>query len=160
MNIALENAGIVRRGLACAIDLILVPLVSVLVMLVSGVMEHAAAYADNQPWIRGIGLGVAGYLILNGWLLYARGQTFGKLVTGLAIVAAGDGSKPELWRLILVRGPFFALLYLPIIYPVVGLLAVWPLIDLGFAFRADRRSLHDLVAGTRVVRRVSVTTGE
>ncbi len=147
---ATENAAVWRRLVATGIDFVAVPAMSFLVMWVSGVMEHAAAYAGNQPLIRGIGLGIVGYLILNGWLLASRGQTLGKWCTGIKLVGK-DGNKPAWWRLIFIRALFFPLLYLPLLYAVFGLFALLPLIDVLHALRADRRCLHDMAAGTRVV---------
>ena len=146
----LQNAAVWRRIVATGIDLVVVPAVSFLVMWVSGVMEHAAAYAGNQPWIRGIGLGIVGYLIVNGWLLASRGQTLGKWITRIRIVTT-DGHKPSWWRLIFIRALFFPLMYLPLLYAVVGLFALLPFIDVLHALRADRRCIHDMAAGTRVV---------
>jgi uncharacterized RDD family membrane protein YckC len=148
----MEEAGLVRRVLATVVDFVVVPVVSFGLLLVTGLMEGPEAYVDGQPVIRGLVLGAGGYLLLNGWLLAARGQTLGKALTGLVIVSA-DGDAAPLWRLVCIRGPFFALLYLPMLYAVVGLLALLPLIDQAFVLRRDRRALHDLAAGTRVVRR-------
>ncbi len=147
---ATENAPVWRRIIATGIDFILVPAMSFLVMWVSGVMEHAAAYAGNQPLIRGIGLGVVGYLILNGWLLVSRGQTLGKWLTKIKLINE-DGNKPAWWRLIFIRALFFPLMYLPLLYSVFGLFALLPLVDVLHALRPDRRCLHDMAAGTRVV---------
>ena len=146
-------AGIPRRLLATAIDFVVVPLASLLVMLVSGAMEHAEAYVGNQPWIRAFLLGVAGYLLVNDWLLHVRGQTWGKLIMGIKIVAADTGEIAAWWRLICIRALFFPMLYLPILYGLVGLLALLPVVDQAVGLRGDRRCLHDWLAGTRVVRR-------
>ncbi len=155
MSAALQSPHTGRRLVATAIDFVLVPLVSFLVMLVSGAMESADAYAGNQIWLRGIGLGVAGYLLINGWLLHRRGQTVGKMVMGIMIVDATSGEKASWWRLILIRALFFPLLYLPLLFSFVGLWALLPLLDQAFVLRPDRRCLHDLAAGTVVVARVA-----
>ena len=155
MNTALQSPHTGRRLVASAIDFVLVPLVSFLVMLVSGAMETADAYAGNQIWLRGVGLGVAGYLLINGWLLHRRGQTVGKMVMGIMIVDATSGEKASWWRLILIRALFFPLLYLPLLFSFVGFLALLPVLDQAFVLRSDRRCLHDLVAGTAVVARVT-----
>ncbi|MEE4284386.1 MAG: RDD family protein [Pseudomonadales bacterium] len=154
MSAAGQRAHTGRRIIASSIDFVLVPLVSFLVMLVSGAMETADAYAGNQIWLRGIGLGVAGYLLINGWLLHRRGQTVGKMVMGIMIVDAQSGEKAAWWRLIAIRALFFPLLYLPLLYSIVGLWALLPLLDQAFALRRDRRCLHDLAAGTAVVTRL------
>lgn len=145
-----------RRLLAGAIDLLLVPLASFGLLLVTGAMEHAEAYVGLQPVIRPLLLGLAGYLLLNGWLLYRRGQTLGKACVKLATFAvtpsAASKERPAFWRLVPLRGLFFPLPYLLLLYPILGLLALIVVIDWAFALRADRRCLHDLVAGTRVGR--------
>ncbi|MNT88741.1 RDD family protein [compost metagenome] len=53
---------------------------------------------------------------------------------------------PELGNLLLKR---YLVWWLLAYIPVVGMLVV--LVDYLFIFRADRRCLHDLAAGTRVV---------
>ena len=153
MSVESNQPGIVRRGLATLVDIIVVPVVSLLVMLVTGAMEHAEAYAGAQPYLRAFGLGVAGYLVINGLLLHKRGQTVGKALVGIMIVSRQTGEKAKLWRLILIRALFFPLLYLPVLFPLVGALALLPVIDQAFIFRRDRRCLHDLAADTCVVLR-------
>lgn len=144
-------ASIVRRGIATGIDFLIVPAVSFLLMLVTGAMETASAYAGLQPVIRPVLLGIAGYLIVNGWLLYARGQTLGKLIAKVQIVRADADAVAPFWKLVLIRGWFFAFLYLPLGFSLLGVLVMIPVIDCAFAFRSDRRCLHDLLCGTRVV---------
>lgn len=140
-------AGRGRRLVATLIDLFVVPLVSVLVLLVSGVFENAEAYAGNQIYIRGFLLGVAGYLLINGWLLHTRGQTLGKTIMGIMIVSNGTSTPAPLWRLVLIRALFFPTLYLVFFFPLT-LIAI---IDQAFIFGKKRRCLHDLVCGTSVV---------
>lgn len=144
-------ASIPRRLLATAIDFVVVPLASLLVMLVSGVMEGVEAYIGYQSWIRGIGLGIAGYLMVNVWLLSTRSQTLGKGLLGLEI-ATPEGAPAPFWRCV-IRALFFPLLYLPPLYSVFGWLALLPVIDFMWGLRQDRRCLHDLAAGTVVRRR-------
>lgn len=146
-----------RRFSATAIDFLVVPLVSLLVMLISGVMEGVEAYVGYQTWIRGISLGVVGYLVVNGWLLFARGQTLGKGLMRLAIVTP-DGQRPSMGRLF-VRGLFFPWLYLPLFFATFGGFVLLPIIDLAIGLRKDRRCLHDLVAGTVVQVRYNATQG-
>ncbi len=82
------------------------------------------------------------FFALHGLLLFRYGQTIGKRMMGLAIVML-DGQRPSFTHLILNR-------YLPqwiagSIHPFLGL------VDIMFIFRGDRRCLHDLIAGTKVV---------
>ena len=77
--------------------------------------------------------------------LSRRGQTVGKRAMKIGIVKL-DGSKPGFLHAVLLRALVNGL---PGAIPVVGVL--YPLIDFLFIFRADRRCVHDLIAGTRVV---------
>lgn len=90
--------------------------------------------------------GILVFLALNGYLLAKGGQTIGKRLVGTRIVSVTDGQILPLARV-------FCLRYLPIwviaLVPFVGNLIA--LIDILFIFREDRRCLHDLIAGTRVV---------
>ena len=128
-------AGRGRRLVATVVDAIVVPIVVFFLMLVSGAFEHAEDYVGVRPLVSGLLLAVGGYLLPNGWLLFRRGQTLGKLATGIAIASVGSGDVPAFWRLML-RGLLFLFL---------------PVIDVLFIFRGDRRCLHDLICGTRVV---------
>lgn len=136
-----------RRILASTIDFILVPTVAILLMLVTGVLEHADDYTGYQPLIRGFLLGLSSYLILNGWLLWQRGQTVGKAVMGIAIVSADDASKLSIWKLLLIRAWFFPLLYIGFL----GWFVLLPLLDLIWILKKDRRCLHDYLCGSAVV---------
>ena len=144
---------LVRRAGATLVDVVVVPLVAFALLLVTGVMQSPEAYVDLQPLLRATGLGVSAYLLVNGWLLAARGQTLGKLITGIAIHDVTTNAPAPLWRLVCLRALFFPLLYLPLLFGMVGVLALLPLLDIAFALRGDRRALHDLAAGTCVVRR-------
>ncbi len=88
-----------------------------------------------------------GFLVLHGYLLHKHGQTIGKRLLGIRIVSATDGQLVSL-------GKIFGLRYVPIqlvsIVPIVG--NILPLVDVLFIFREDRRCLHDLIAGTKVVK--------
>ena len=149
MSAELPLAGRGRRFAATLIDLVLVPLLAILLMLVTGVLEHAEDWsAGAMPVMRMLGLAVASYVILNLWPLWARGQTAGKAILGIRIVSAKTGEKAPLWRLVL-RGLFFPTLYL-IVSPYT---AIVPLADQAFIFAKQRRCLHDLICGTSVVRR-------
>lgn len=85
------------------------------------------------------------FLLIHGYFLKKNGQTAGKRIVGIRISNLQEG-VPPLSRLITLR-------YLPItlvsLIPVVGQLLV--LVDVLFIFRSDRRCLHDLVAGTKVL---------
>ena len=92
-------------------------------------------------------VGMIVFLLLHGYLLHNYGQTIGKRLVGTRIVSATDNQ-------IVPLGKIFALRFVPMqlisIVPVVG--TIIPLIDVLFIFRDDRRCLHDLIAGTKVIK--------
>jgi uncharacterized RDD family membrane protein YckC len=87
------------------------------------------------------------FLVVQGYLLHRYGQTIGKRLLGIRIVSAFDGQ-------LLPLGKIFGLRYVPIqlasVIPVIG--TILPIADVLFIFREDRRCLHDLIAGTKVVK--------
>lgn len=86
------------------------------------------------------------FLVFNGYLLATKGQTIGKLAVGTRIVSSENGRILPLWKLIGLRYvPFYALGYVPIVGPLLGL------VNILLIFRQDRRCLHDHVAGTKVI---------
>jgi uncharacterized RDD family membrane protein YckC len=153
MSATFPLAGRGRRLAATLIDVTLVPIVAILLMLVTGVLEHAADWSTRaMPVLRMIGLGLASYVLLNLWLLWRRGQTVGKVVMGTLIVDAKSGERVPFWRLV-VRGLFFPTLYMIVLVPYIALI---PLIDQALIFRKDRRCAHDWICRTTVVVRARV----
>jgi uncharacterized RDD family membrane protein YckC len=144
---AMPAAGRGRRLLATLIDMVLVPIPTLVLVMIFGVVEHAEDYR-SMAWVGWTALlAVVSYLALNGYLLWRRGQTIGKALLGIRIVAAAGGSKVPLWKLICIRALFFPLLYLAVLWP----LTLLPVIDQAFIFTRRRRCLHDFAAGTQVV---------
>lgn len=88
-------------------------------------------------------------VLVNVVLLTVRGQTLGKLLVGIQIVRQFDGSRAGFVKAVLLRG---------VVFGFIGMIgAIGPIVllaDVLFIFRRDRRCLHDLVADTRVVRRL------
>ena len=89
--------------------------------------------------------GVAG---AQAFLIVSAGQSIGKRLFGLRIVRV-DGRPVDFLHGVLKRGWFFAALSG---IPYVGLLVRCA--DIVLMFSADRRCLHDHLAGTKVVRTV------
>lgn len=86
------------------------------------------------------------FMAVNGYLLAKRGQSVGKVVAKTRIVSVKDGGILPLQTIIGLRYlPLWIVSAIPFIGPLVGL------IDSLFVFRDDRRCIHDLIAGTRVV---------
>jgi uncharacterized RDD family membrane protein YckC len=150
MSATLPLAGRGRRFAATLIDVLLVPAVAILLMLVTGVLEHAGDWSQSaMPFLRMLGLGLASYVLLNLWLLWMRGQTVGKALLGIAIVDSKTGAPVPIWRLF-IRGLFFPTLYMVVLVPYIALV---PVVDQALIFRKDRRCVHDWVCRTAVVRR-------
>jgi uncharacterized RDD family membrane protein YckC len=146
----LPLAGRGRRLVATLIDVVLVPVVAILLMLVTGVLEHASDWSTSaMPVLRMIGLGLASYVLLNLWPLWTRGQTVGKAVMGTIVVDAKTDERVPIWRLF-VRGLFFPTLYMIVLVPYIALI---PVIDQALIFRKDRRCVHDWICRTAVVKR-------
>ena len=105
--------------------------------------------SGQQPglaWQIGIGLsGFVCFLLVNGYLLNRSGQTVAKRLLGLRIVDL-NGNKPEFFRLAGLR---YGVGQLAAMIPIVNM--IYGLADALFIFREDRRCIHDLIAGTRVV---------
>jgi uncharacterized RDD family membrane protein YckC len=132
---------------AALIDGLIMSLATVPVAYFTG--AFAAAQQGIEPslgqQLLSLVLGVAAFVLVNGHFLKAYGQTLGKRLLKIAIVDL-NGKVPELGNLLLKR---YLVWWLLAYIPVVGMLVV--LVDYLFIFRADRRCLHDQLAGTRVV---------
>ena len=144
----------IQRMAATGLDWSLSTVVTLLVILATGVLEHAEDYANvGQSTINAVLCGLPAYLMLNGWMLWTRGQTAGKAAMGLMIVDHQTGNCASFWKLLFVRA------LIPVVVVAVGfiweLLWLLVLIDFCFIFRKDQRCLHDWIAGTRVVKRVA-----
>jgi len=86
------------------------------------------------------------WLALNTYFLSQRSQTLGKVITHIRIVNEADGLPAPLRRTIVLR-------YLPVAaVSLLPVLQVLTLVDIAFIFRKDHRCLHDLIAGTVVVK--------
>lgn len=144
-----------RRLVATLIDFALVPTLALGLMLVTGVLEHAEAWVWPQPLVRGIGLGLAAYLILNAWPLVRSGQTVGKWALRVRIVAAGSDDAPPAWRLVARAFALPALAFglvvgVDVVLAFAAICLVF-LVDAGFVAGRARRALHDHLIGTTVV---------
>jgi uncharacterized RDD family membrane protein YckC len=103
MNDSASPVHLGRRFSAGLIDFVTVPLLAVVLLLVTGAMEHAEDYAGNGPIIRPVLLGLSSYYLLNGWLLWSRGQSLGKAIVGIMIVRQGSTEKASAWNLLFIR---------------------------------------------------------
>ena len=86
------------------------------------------------------------YLALHGYLLATRGQSLGKMAVQIKIVDYDTGQLLPFGKLVGFRlAPVWIVSQIPIIGGVLGL------IDILFIFGEERRCVHDLIAGTKVV---------
>jgi uncharacterized RDD family membrane protein YckC len=143
-----ELAGRGQRLAAAIVDGIIGMALASPMMVLLGTFDYLKAGQPLPVWLTIVstGLGFVLFALVNGYFLKTNGQTIGKKMIGIKIVDMRD----ELLSL----GRVLGLRYLPITLvtavPILG--QILPLIDVLFIFRKDRRCLHDLIAGTRVVR--------
>lgn len=147
-----DLASLGERLAAALLDGLLMLVINLPLMYLGGYFRavmDAAASGGQPPFtllLTWAGIGFVIFLLVQGYPLHAWGQTWGKRILRIRI-ADLDGGQPPLTTLIGRR-------YLPIqvvaLVPFLGNLLV--LIDTLMIFRADRRCVHDLIAGTRVVK--------
>ncbi len=100
---------------------------------------------DKSKILGGLALYLSIFYVVEGWFLYQRNQSLGKMALGLRIVRA-DGQRPSFARIFGARLlAFGALGHIPVVGPFIGLF------DALFIFGSGRRCLHDRVADTIVV---------
>ncbi|MCU0665204.1 MAG: RDD family protein [Myxococcota bacterium] len=138
-----------RLGAQILDGLIMSPLTIGLFAAMSYSGDFEFGKTTSIPWhwtVIGLVVGLGAWLAVNGHFVRTRGQTLGKMAVGVRIVRAETGELAPLARI-------FGLRVLPVSIitqiPYVGNLIA--LVDVLFIFRDDKRCLHDLVAGTKVV---------
>lgn len=138
-----------QRLTAVVIDGLIAGLATIVVMMalipVFGSDAETMATSFTTTLIATV-LNIGIFLLINGKFLTANGQTVGKKLMGIKIVSLSGGILP-LKDIVLRR---YAPPVLISIIPIVG--SIFCLADVLCIFRGDRRCLHDLIAGTRVVR--------
>ena len=128
---------------ALLIDYIIVAMIIAFSLLLAQPLRGASRAGAGG--VQGLGLLVAlAFAVLNfGVLAAASGRTLGKWATGLRIMRK-DGGSPSWARLLLRHFVGYPLSLLPLGLGFIGA-----------AFNAQNRGLHDLIAGTVVVRDVA-----
>jgi uncharacterized RDD family membrane protein YckC len=107
-----------------------------------------SGFAEGVIWVW-VGLLIA--MLVQGILIALRGQNLGKILLGGRVVRASDGQPAGFLRGALLRFylPVMLAVFLNVLFPLGCIFLV---IDYCFMFRNDQRCLHDLIAGTKVVR--------
>lgn len=91
-------------------------------------------------------VGLAIYMLINGYPLAKRGQTVGKMLGGIRIVDNDTGEILPLGRLFFLR---LVPIQIANMIPIAG--QVFNLIDALMIFGSERRCLHDRIANTKVI---------
>lgn len=129
------------------IDMLASTALTVPLMLATGVMQQT--FFEQQMTVgQQAAFFVAGWIIflaLNGYLLSKKGQTIGKVVVKTRIVDI-NGDVPNLGKLFVLR---YLVPALVVQLPIVGGIAGFA--NALFIFGAERRCVHDYIAGTWVV---------
>jgi uncharacterized RDD family membrane protein YckC len=118
------------------------------IMFFTGYWQNAMK-GVQPPFTTQLGYGLLGlvaYVLLQGYFLHTSGQTIGKRAAGTRIVSVDDNRILPLWKVIALRQLPISIVSL---VPVFGGFA--GIADVLFIFRRDRRCLHDLIAGTKVI---------
>jgi uncharacterized RDD family membrane protein YckC len=145
-----ESADLVQRFLAALLDGVIHLAYVIPIAYLLGIPNFAYVQHPRPipSWLlpADLLLGCACFVLVHGWFLHTSGQTVGKKVIGIRIVDL-QGRKPPLYRLLGMR-------YLPTslvaLVPVIG--NVIRLVDVLVIFNSERRCIHDVIAGTRVVK--------
>jgi uncharacterized RDD family membrane protein YckC len=143
-----ELAGRLARLAAVLIDALIGIIPAVAVLAYSGGLEPVL---KGQPLTTEQALLVAAwswgsFLAINSYLLFKRGQTIGKYLMHVRIVDLQGGIAP-FWRVILLR---YLLISVVAQLGVLGQLLATA--DCLLIFQKSRRCLHDILAGTRVIK--------
>lgn len=136
-----------RRWLGSVIDVFL----QTILLLAGSVLVQLAApqLFEGLGWWGHIVVMAASllvFLLAHGYFLARYGQTIGKRLLGMRIVAYASHQRLPLWRLVTLREGF---LYTVVLIPGVG--PVIALINALAIFITDHRCLHDLLAGSAVI---------
>ena len=135
------------RFIGAMVDSLASAVVVVPALVFSGLWQRALAgqvsFGDTLLIAFG---GAAIFLMINGYLLATAGQTIGKRVVGTRIVNVSDERIPNFLTLVVAR---YGSTWLVSLIPGVGNL--YGLVDPLLVFRNDRRCVHDLIAGTKVI---------
>lgn len=115
-------------------------------MLAAGMLDQPND--TSKPSTLGLVLIGLGGLILFGLALYniillsTKGQTLGKKILGIRIANHENDNNPGFVKAFLLR---------VFVNALIGFIPLYGLVDICAIFGQERRCIHDLIAGTRVV---------
>jgi uncharacterized RDD family membrane protein YckC len=152
----MSYASLARRVLALLIDVVVLSIVPYTVGIIIGIFDPTITDQEvaedefvNQFAVLWLGITLLYFLVLP---IFWKGKTVGKKIVKIQLQKV-SGENVTLW--VMVKRIIIALMVVPLllstflsIYTNVVLLIVGVTLIL---FRADKRSFHDLIAGTHVV---------
>jgi uncharacterized RDD family membrane protein YckC len=145
---AVELAGRGQRLGAAILDALIALVWSVPLMLLLGVFDYAMR-GRPLPWTLLLASTVIGFIMflaVHGFFLKRNGQTLGKKIVGIRISDL-ENNVPRFGKVIALRYmPIWGISLIPVVGPLLSI------VDVLFIFRSDRRCVHDLLAGTKVLR--------
>lgn len=100
-----------------------------------------------------IGIYVIVFVIMQIRLVLERSQTLGQYFFNIQVFDIKKNKRVGFWRYMFIRDFIGKTLVIGAI-PVINLvfMPIYSLIDHLFIFRKDRRTVHDLIGGTRVIK--------
>ena len=136
-----------RRLFGAIIDSLILGGINFFYLFQSGQFEkmRQGIAPDFSQQLMSLAIVIGAFIVLNSLLLHTRGQTIGKLLLRTRIVKL-DNQPASLHTILLLR--YFPQ-WLVSMIPFIG--GVLSIINVLFIFRADKRCVHDMIAGTRVV---------
>lgn len=143
-----ELASLWQRLGGVLLDSVIFLVIELPVIFVFGVFDQLSS-GRGMLFGQTVGFFVFHFVVfaaLNGWLLAKHGQTIGKKVAGTRIVDLTGNLRPFSIVFFVRYALFGAIANIPI----MG--GIFCLVDSLFIFRNDKRCIHDLIAGTRVVK--------
>jgi uncharacterized RDD family membrane protein YckC len=151
-----ELAGRFTRFASAFVDGILMMGILMPIQFVTGFYQRVSTQTAGivEQFLMSL-LGMAVMLALNGYLLFTRGQTIGKVLTKIQIVDFKSGNLLPFLKVYVYRYLWtLPLLVVVVIIPGAMddlLVNIVVLIDALLIFGAERRCLHDYIAGSKVV---------
>jgi len=142
-----DLASRVSRLLASIIDGLTIGVVTLPLMYFTGGFD-GISNGQQPSFLYSAGIGIIGLVVffaINFNFLKSAGQTVGKRVMNIKVVTL-DGQLPTLGNHFLKR---YAVYFLPGQVPLAGQL--FSIVNILFIFGPQRRCIHDLAAGTKVV---------
>ena len=151
MSVVSESqlAGRGARLVAVLLDGVIAAIIAFIVFGLGGAGSAMSSTeeATNPTFLIIGGLLFLAYMIWQMWMLATQGQTLGKKMMNLRVVKTDTGQNGGFMPNVLLRTIVGQWL--------LGAVPFYGLVDALFIFRDDRRTVHDLIAGTTVVKTTS-----